>query len=114
MSGPAMPGGDPGLLEQLAAQLEAVAEGSGNLGVSTRQATTAIRSDAEWSGDAADAYTAFTGDLAQGVVATQAPLSRIAEAVRGYAGSYARHSKRSRHTGRPRKWLKSAATTAAM
>jgi uncharacterized protein YukE len=81
-----MPGGDPGLLEQLAAQLEAIAEGSGNLGASTHQATTAIRSDAEWTGDAADAYTAFTGNLAQGVVATQAPLSRIAEAVRGYAG----------------------------
>jgi len=81
-----MPGGDPGLLEQLAAQLEAIAEGSGNLGASTRQATTAIRSDAEWTGDAADAYTAFTGNLAQGVLATQAPLSRIAGAVRGYAG----------------------------
>ncbi len=81
-----MPGGDPGLLEQLATQLEAIAEGSANLGISTRQATTAIRSDAEWTGDAADAYTAFTGDLAQGVVATQAPLSRIAGAVRGYAG----------------------------
>jgi len=81
-----MPGGDPGFLEQLAAQLEAIAEGSGNLGASTRQATTAIRSDAEWTGDAADAYTAFTGGLAQGVVATQAPLSRIAAAVRGYAG----------------------------
>ena len=81
-----MPGGDPGLLEQLAARLEAIAEGSGNLGASTRQTTAAIRSDAEWTGDAADAYTDFTGNLAQGVVATQAPLSRIAEAVRGYAG----------------------------
>ena len=86
MSGVAMPGGDAGLLEQLSAQLEAIAEASGNLGTSTRQATTAIRSDAEWTGDAADAYTTFTGNLAQGAVATQAPLSRIAAALRAYAG----------------------------
>jgi uncharacterized protein YukE len=81
-----MPAGDPGLLESLAAQLEAIAQSSGSLGGATRQTTSAIRSDAEWAGDAADAYTAFTGNLAQGVVATQAPLSRIAEAVRAYAG----------------------------
>lgn len=86
MSGLAVPGGDPGLLEQLAVQLESIGEGSGSLGAGTREATTAIRSDAEWTGDAADAYTAFTGNLAQGVVATQAPLSRIAGAVRSYAG----------------------------
>jgi len=82
----AMPGGDPGLLEQFSAQLEAIAEASGNLGNSTRQTAAAIRSDAEWTGDAADAYTTFTGNLAQGAVATQAPLSRIAAALRGYAG----------------------------
>lgn len=81
-----MPGGDPGLLEQLSAQLEAIAEASGNLGTSTRQTAAAIRSDAEWTGDAADAYTTFTSNLAQGAVATQAPLSRIAAALRGYAG----------------------------
>jgi uncharacterized protein YukE len=86
VSGVAMPGGDPDLLEELSAQLEAIAEGSGFLGASTREATAAIRSDAEWAGDAADAYTAFTTNLAAGVVATQAPLSRIAQAVRGYAG----------------------------
>lgn len=86
MSSLSMPGGDPGLLESLAAQLEVIAQSSGSLGAATRRATSAIRSDAEWAGDAADAYTAFTGNLAQGVVATQAPLSRIAEAVRAYAG----------------------------
>lgn len=85
MNGVAMPGGDPGLLEQLSAQLEAIAEGTGSLGASTRQATAAIRSDAEWTGDAADAYTAFSGNLADGVVAAQAALLRIAQALRGYA-----------------------------
>lgn len=82
-----MPGGDPAALEQLAAQLETAAGGAGNLADGTHQATTAIRSSAQWSGDAADAYTAFTGNLASGVAATQQPLARIAAAVRTYAGS---------------------------
>jgi len=86
MSGLAMPGGDPDLLEQLAGQLRAIAQGTGDLGTSTREVTASIRSGAEWTGDASDAYTAFTGDLAQGVVGAQAPLSRIASAVQDYAG----------------------------
>jgi uncharacterized protein YukE len=86
VTGVTMPGGDPGLLEQLAARLEAIAEGTADLGASTRQVTASIPADAEWTGDAADAYTAFTGNLAQGVVATPAPLSKIALAVREYAG----------------------------
>ena len=81
-----MPGGDPGLLEQLAARLEAIAQGSADLGASTRQVTASIRSEAVWTGDAADAYTAFTGNLAQGVAAAPAPLYKIALAVRDYAG----------------------------
>jgi uncharacterized protein YukE len=84
--GVTMPGGDPGLLEQLAARLEAIAEGTANLGASTRQVTDSIRSGAGWTGDAADPYTAFTGNLAQGVAATPAPLSKIALAVQEYAG----------------------------
>jgi uncharacterized protein YukE len=87
VNGVAMPGGDPGLLEQLASQLQAIAEGTGDLGASTRQVAASIRSDAEWTGEAADAYSAFTGSLAQGVGAAQAPLSRIALAVRDYAVS---------------------------
>jgi len=82
-----MPGGDPGFLEQLASQLQAIAEGTGDLGANTRQVAASIRSDAEWTGDAADAYTSFAGNLAQGVTAVQAPLARIALAVRDYAGS---------------------------
>lgn len=85
MIGVTMPGGDPGLLEQLAARLEAIAEGTASLGASTRQVTDSIRLSAAWTGNAADAYTAFTGNLAQGVAATPAPLSKIALAVRDYA-----------------------------
>jgi uncharacterized protein YukE len=81
-----MPGGDPGVLEQLASRLETAATGAASLGTGTRQVTTSIRSAADWTGDAADAYTAFSGNLGEGAAAAEAPLSRIALAVREYAG----------------------------
>lgn len=86
MSGLAMPGGDPDALEQLASSLEVAAGGFGGLGRGTHQVTVSVRSGAEWTGDAADSYTAFTGNLGQGVAAVEAPLSRIALSVRDYAG----------------------------
>jgi len=82
-----MPGGSPDALEQLAARLKAAAAGAAGLGTSTRQVTASIRSGAGWTGDAADGYSAFTGNLAQGAVAAEAPMSRIALAVQEYAGS---------------------------
>lgn len=86
-SGLVRPGGDPGLLEQMAAQLDTAARGAGNLADSTREVTAGVRSAAEWTGDASDAYLAFTGNLTYGVTGTPAPLARIATAMRGYAGS---------------------------
>ena len=86
MSGIAMPSGDPDVLERLAAQLETAADGAKALGSSTGQVATSIRSGAEWTGDAADAYTAFTGNLSESATASEAPMSRIAAAIRDYAG----------------------------
>ena len=82
-----MPGGDPAVLEQMAAQLETAAQGAASLADSTGQVTAGVRSAAEWTGDAADGYTAFTGNLATGVTGTGTPLAQIAAAVREYAGS---------------------------
>jgi hypothetical protein len=81
-----MPAGDPAALERLAAQLDAAAAGADGLASRTSQTAADIRTSANWTGTAADGYTAFTGNLARGVGATQAPLTRIAGAVRGYAG----------------------------
>lgn len=81
-----MPGGDPQVLEQLASSLAAAAAGFGALGRSTRQVTGSVQSDAQWTGDAADSYAAFTGNLSQGAAAVESPLSRIALSVRDYAG----------------------------
>lgn len=87
MNGFLVPGGDPAALEQLAERLESAAQGTADVGVSTREVTTAIRSSADWTGDAADAYSDFTLDLSQGAGAAEGPLLRIAAAVRAYAGS---------------------------
>jgi hypothetical protein len=81
-----MPAGDPAALERLAAQLDAAAAGADSLASRTAQTTADIRTNADWTGTAADGYMAFTGNLTHGVGATQAPLTRIAGAVRGYAG----------------------------
>lgn len=80
------PDGDPDLLEQMAAQLDTAGRGAGNLANSTGQVTAEVRSAAEWTGDASDAYLAFTGNLTYGVTRTPPPLARIATAMRGYAG----------------------------
>ena len=71
----------------MAAQLETAARGAASLADSTGQVTAGVRSAAEWTGDAADGYTAFTGNLVRGVTGTGAPLAQIAAAVRKYAGS---------------------------
>ena len=82
-----MPGGDPDVLEQLASRLETAAAGAASLGADTHQVTSSIRSGADWTGDAADAYTAFSGNLGQGAASAEDPMSRIALAVREYAGN---------------------------
>jgi uncharacterized protein YukE len=80
-----MPAGDPAALEQLASQLEVAAHGAASLGEGTGEVTAQVRSAAQWTGDAADAYTAFTGNLATGATRTGVPLGQIAAAVREYA-----------------------------
>jgi uncharacterized protein YukE len=49
--------------------------------------TVGVKSSANWTGSAAEGYSAFTGRLAQGVGGTVSHLNQIASAVRAYAGS---------------------------
>ena len=86
MTAPTLPGGDPALLEQLADQLTQQSSQAGDLAVTTASTTSQIRSGAQWSGSAADAYTGFTTAMSRGVGRTAGPLADIASAVRGYAG----------------------------
>lgn len=45
-----------------------------------------MRSTANWSGSAANAYTTFTGGVSHGVTGFEAPLHRVANSIRTYAG----------------------------
>jgi uncharacterized protein YukE len=83
----AMPAGDPDALERLADQLDRTASGVDSLTSDTVRTTADIKTNADWTGDAADGYTAFTSDLAQGTGATPHPLTQISSAVRSYAGT---------------------------
>lgn len=83
--GLAVPGGDPGGLRQLAAQLRTAAQRSGSLGSNTSDLTDAITSDAQWTGSASDSFSTFSANLSEGTSAAEAPLTRIADAVENYA-----------------------------
>jgi uncharacterized protein YukE len=82
-----MPGGDPGVLDALADALDRHAGEVTDLAGTTRSVTAQVRSDADWTGQAASAYTEFTSALARGIGRAAPPLSQIASAVRGYASA---------------------------
>lgn len=81
-----VPQGDPSALERLAAELDEHASDMDGLASSTARTTADIKTNADWTGSAADAYTGFTTNLTHGVGGVQAPLSKMASSVRGYAG----------------------------
>jgi hypothetical protein len=68
LAGPAERG--PGDAGAAGRAVETAAQGAGSLADSTSQVTADVRPAAEWTGDAADGYTAFTGNLARGVSGT--------------------------------------------
>jgi hypothetical protein len=82
----AVPEGDPGVLEELAARLQMAASGAGNLKISTEGTVEDVRSGSDWTGDGADAFTSFGNNLGEGAAAAEGPMSRIATAVQDYAG----------------------------
>ena len=99
-----MPGGDPAMLAQLAAQLETAARGAATLAGSTSQVTADVRSATEWTGDAADSYTAFTKNLTTGGERDRGAVRadrRRGPGVRRLAADRPAESHRVRH-GRPR------------
>jgi uncharacterized protein YukE len=79
--------GDPEALEELAGRLRYAAQGVGSLGSNTRQFTSGTLTDAEWTGSAADSFSAFGTNLGEGAGAAEGPLTRMASAVENYAGS---------------------------
>lgn len=80
------PSGDPAALMALADQLDKQAGTVGDLGANTLKTTQGIQSQANWTGPAASAYTAFTTQTSQGVSGFEPPLHNVANAIRTYAG----------------------------
>lgn len=81
-----VPPGNPDALESYASSLASSAEQIDTLASSTVRVTADVKSNANWTGSAAEGYSAFTGSLAQNVRGTVSHLNRIASAVRDYAG----------------------------
>jgi uncharacterized protein YukE len=81
-----VPPGDPDALDSYASTLASAAEQIDALASSTVRVTADIKSNANWTGSAAEGYSAFTGSLAHSVGGTVPDLNRIASAVRDYAG----------------------------
>lgn len=80
------PSGDPAALERLADELDGHAKVVGGLSSDHDSYTSLARSNAEWSGNAADAYTSFTNGVSKGVSGIPSPLNNVASAIRNYAG----------------------------
>jgi uncharacterized protein YukE len=87
VTGLTWPAGNPDLLEQLANALDQHASDVTAVGKSTSAVTAQVRSGAGWTGSAADAYTQFATGLSHGIGRAAPPLTQIASAVRGYAGT---------------------------
>lgn len=77
--------GDPGRLEHFAGRLDALADEVQGLGTDACEATTGIAAQANWSGNAAEAYLNYCRSKSAAVASLSDPLHEIAAAVRGYA-----------------------------
>jgi uncharacterized protein YukE len=83
----AMPEGSPEALEQAAAQLRQLAVQAGDLAAASRKSMEGVALDADWTGKAADSYTAWTSGLVSGVGRMEAPLAQVPPAVDRYAAA---------------------------
>jgi hypothetical protein len=75
VSGIAMPPGDPDVLEAAAARLAGAASRWGDLAGATSRTAESVRSEAEWTGAAADQQEAFHAALSAGIARGEAPLA---------------------------------------
>jgi hypothetical protein len=82
-----MPSGSPGQLEQLADALDQHASRVTDVAKATSTVTGLVRTDAEWTGQAADSYSQFTGEFTSRIGRVAPPLNQIAAAARTYASA---------------------------
>lgn len=82
----AMPPGNPDVLEAAAARLAQTAGAWGDLAGTTSRSAESVRTAADWTGSAADQQEAFHAALSSGIARGEAPMTKVAGAVRSYAG----------------------------
>ncbi len=81
----AVPAGDPDVLYRLADELDGHAQTIVDLSTDGRVLTSSARTNAGWSGSAADAYSRFAEGLSGGTESIPAPLISVSSAIRSYA-----------------------------
>ena len=82
-----MPSGSPGQLEALADTLDQHASRVTDVARATGTVTGLVRTDAEWTGQAADSYSQFTDEFSSRIGRVAPPLNQIAAAARTYASA---------------------------
>jgi uncharacterized protein YukE len=82
-----MPSGSPGQLETLADALDQHASRVTDMSRATGTVTGLVRTDAEWTGQAADSYSQFTSEFSNRIGQVAPPLNQIASAARSYASA---------------------------
>jgi uncharacterized protein YukE len=82
-----MPSGSPAQLEALADTLDQHASRVTDMSRATGTVTGLVRTDAEWTGQAADSYSQFTGEFSSRIGKVAPPLNQIAAAARTYASA---------------------------
>jgi uncharacterized protein YukE len=88
MDGPLVrPGGDPDQIEQFAVQLAKAGGTTEAVATSISGQTAQVRQQAQWSGDAADAYTGFTSGLSRSVRALGPPLTQASAPLQDFAAA---------------------------
>lgn len=81
----AAPPGNPGALLGLADQLDQHGSTMAQVAGDTGNTASTVRSQAQWQGDGADAYTAFANGIRNGSARIQPSLSTVSGAIRSYA-----------------------------
>jgi uncharacterized protein YukE len=81
------PGGDPDQIDQFAAQLAKAGTSTQDATTSISRQTAQVKEQAQWNGDAADAYTGFTTGLSRSVGALGPPLSQAAAPLHEFAAT---------------------------
>jgi len=81
------PGGDPDQIDLYAAELAKAGGSTGDVAAGMHRQTVRVREAAQWTGAAADGYSAFTSELSRAVGALESSLRRASAPLRDFAAA---------------------------